>query len=152
MGRSQRQPRVARVFLAYVYVMRCTPSIVLLFIVFYGAPKLVFALFDYDMMMHRAVFAVVTFTLLFGIHFRSVFRAAYTAVPRIRGGGEFRGRHSAMSCSDMALIARRISATLTINLLKEALAHTIGLIDLIKRGSRRTVRRVRALRSAFLPC
>ena len=26
--------------LSYVYVMRCTPSIVLLFIVFYGLPKL----------------------------------------------------------------------------------------------------------------
>jgi len=120
--------------LAYVYVMRCTPSIVLLFIVFYGAPKLVFALFDYDMnAMHRAVFAVVTFTLLFGAYISEVFRAAYTAVPR----GQY---EAAAFCHVMlgqaALIALPNFGNSTINLLKEAsLAYTIGLIDLIGRGN-----------------
>ena len=32
----------------YTYIMRCTPSIVLLFIVFYGLPKLIEATTDYD--------------------------------------------------------------------------------------------------------
>lgn len=129
--------------LAYVYVMRCTPSIVLLFIVFYGAPKLVFALFDYDMnAMHRAVFAVVTFTLLFGAYISEVFRAAYTAVPR----GQYEAAVSAglspwqafchIMLGQAALIALPNFGNSTINLLKEAsLAYTIGLIDLIGRGN-----------------
>ena len=67
----------------YVYVMRCTPSIVLLFIVFYGLPKLLDTMFGYDMnAMHRAIFAIITFTLLFGAYISEVFRAAYSAVPR----------------------------------------------------------------------
>ena len=32
--------------------------------------------------LHRAVFAIITFTLLFGAYISEVFRAAYTAVPR----------------------------------------------------------------------
>ena len=65
--------------LSYVYVMRCTPSIVLLFIVFYGLPKLMEAAFRYDMNdLHRAVFAIITFTLLFGAYISEVFRAGST--------------------------------------------------------------------------
>lgn len=114
--------------LAYVYVMRCTPSIVLLFIVFYGAPKL--------------VFAIVTFTLLFGAYISEVFRAAYTAVPR----GQYEAAVSAglspwqafchVMLGQAALIALPNFGNSTINLLKEAsLAYTIGLIDLIGRGN-----------------
>ena len=129
--------------LAYVYVMRCTPSIVLLFIVFYGAPKLVFALFDYDMnAMHRAVFAVVTFTLLFGAYISEVFRAAYTAVPR----GQYEAAVSAgltpfqafrhVILGQAALVALPNFGNATINLLKEgSLAYTIGLIDMIGKGN-----------------
>ena len=129
--------------LAYVYVMRCTPPIVLLFIVFYGAPKLVFALFDYDMnAMHRAVFAVVTFTLLFGAYISEVFRAAYTAVPR----GQYEAAVSAglsplqaffhVMLGQAALVALPNFGNAAVNLLKEAsLAYTIGLIDLIGKGN-----------------
>ncbi|MBF1695252.1 MAG: amino acid ABC transporter permease [Selenomonas sp.] len=113
--------------LAYVYVMRCTPSIVLLFIVFYGAPKLVFALFDYDMnAMHRAVFAVVTFTLLFG---------AYISAAVSAGLSPWQAFCHVM-LGQAALIALPNFGNSTINLLKEAsLAYTIGLIDLIGRGN-----------------
>ena len=121
--------------LAYVYVMRCTPSIVLLFIVFYGAPKLVFALFDYDMnTMHRAVFAVVTFTLLFGAYISEVFRAAYTAA--VSAGLSPWQAFCHVMLGQAALIALPNFGNSTINLLKEAsLAYTIGLIDLIGRGN-----------------
>jgi amino ABC transporter, permease protein, 3-TM region, his/glu/gln/arg/opine family len=129
--------------LAYVYVMRCTPSIVLLFIVFYGLPKLAFALFDYDMnALHRAVFAVITFTLLFGAYISEVFRAAYTAVPR----GQYEAAVSAgltpfqafrhVMFGQAAIIALPNFGNAAINLLKEgSLAYTIGLIDLIGRGN-----------------
>ena len=128
---------------SYVYVMRCTPSIVLLFIVFYGLPKLAFAVFDYDMNdLHRAVFAIITFTLLFGAYISEVFRAAYKAVPR----GQYEAAVSAgltpfqafvhIMLPQAAIIALPNFGNSTINLLKEgSLAYTIGLVDMIGRGT-----------------
>ena len=67
----------------YTYIMRCTPSIVLLFIVFYGLPKLAEAFTDLNLHeVNRAVYAIITFTLLFGAYISEVFRAAYQAVPK----------------------------------------------------------------------
>ena len=129
--------------LTYVYVMRCTPSIVLLFIVFYGLPKLMEAAFRYDMNdLDRAVFAIITFTLLFGAYISEVFRAAYTAVPR----GQYEAAVSAgltpfqafrhVILGQAALVALPNFGNATINLLKEgSLAYTIGLIDLIGKGN-----------------
>ena len=129
--------------LSYVYVMRCTPSIVLLFIVFYGLPKLMEAAFRYDMNeLHRAVFAIITFTLLFSAYISEVFRAAYTAVPRGQyeaavsaGLTPFQGfRHVILG--QAALVALPNFGNATINLLKEGcLAYTIGLIDMIGKGN-----------------
>ena len=129
--------------LAYVYVMRCTPSIVLLFIVFYGLPKITEAAVRYDMNdLHRAVFAIITFTLLFGAYISEVFRAAYTAVPR----GQYEAAVSAgltpfqsfrhVILGQAALVALPNFGNATINLLKEgSLAYTIGLIDMIGKGN-----------------
>ena len=129
--------------LAYVYVMRCTPSIVLLFIVFYGLPKLLDTMFGYDMnAMHRAVFAIITFTLLFGAYISEVFRAAYSAVPR----GQYEAAVSAgltpfqafrhVMLGQTAIIALPNFGNAAINLLKEgSLAYTIGLIDMIGKGN-----------------
>ena len=129
--------------LSYVYVVRCTPSIVLLFIVFYGLPKLMEAAFRYDMNdLHRAVFAIITFTLLFGAYISEVFRAAYTAIPR----GQYEAAVSAgltpfqafrhVLLGQAALVALPNFGNATINLLKEgSLAYTIGLIDMIGKGN-----------------
>ena len=129
--------------LSYVYVMRCTPSIVLLFIVFYGLPKLMEAAFRYNMNeLHRAVFAIITFTLLFSAYISEVFRAAYTAVPR----GQYEAAVSAgltpfqafrhVILGQAALVALPNFGNATINLLKEgSLAYTIGLIDMIGKGN-----------------
>ncbi|MDD3114942.1 MAG: amino acid ABC transporter permease [Anaerovibrio sp.] len=127
----------------YTYIIRCTPSIVLLFIVFYGLPEAADSIFSYDMNdMHRGVFAVIAFTMLFGAYISEVFRAAYMAVPR--------GQYEAAVCAGLssmqaffhimlpqaALIALPNFGNSVISLLKEgALAYTIGLIDLIGRGN-----------------
>lgn len=67
----------------YTYVIRCTPSIVLLFIVFYGLPKWMEFAFAIDIDdLSRAVFVIITFTLLFGAYVSEVFRSAYLAVPK----------------------------------------------------------------------
>jgi len=127
----------------YVYIMRCTPSIVLLFIVFYGLPELVNAVFDYHIDdMPRAFFAILTFTLLFGAYISEIFRAAYLAVPK----GQFEAAVSIGMSSwsaflhvmlpQAALIALPNFGNSVISLLKEgALAYTIGLIDMLGSGT-----------------
>lgn len=127
----------------YTYIMRCTPSIVLLFIVFYGLPKLIEATTDYDINdINRAVFAIITFTLLFGAYISEVFRAAYEAVPKGQyeagvsiGLTPFQTFYQVLF-PQAALIALPNFGNSVINLLKEgALAYTIGLIDLIGKGN-----------------
>ncbi len=128
---------------AYTYIMRCTPSIVLLFIVFYGLPRLTEALFDYEIDdFDRSFFAIVTFVLLFGAYISEVFRSAYLAVPK----GQLEAAVS-MGLSPLqavfqvvlpqaAVIALPNFGNSVINLLKEgALAYTIGLIDLLGKGN-----------------
>lgn len=127
----------------YTYVMRCTPSIVLLFIVFYGLPQLMAALFSYNInQMNRMVFAILTFVLLFGAYISEVFRSAYLAVPK----GQYEAAVSIgiapvkavflVMLPQAVVIALPNFANSTINLLKEgALAYTIGLIDMIGQGN-----------------
>ena len=128
---------------AYIYIMRCTPSIVLLFIVFYGLPKLVEACTDYDINeLNRAVFAIITFSLLFGAYISEVFRAAYLAIPK----GQYEAAVSTgltpfqavwhVMLPQAAVVALPNFCNSVINLMKEgALAYTIGLIDLIGKGN-----------------
>lgn len=127
----------------YIYIMRCTPSIVLLFIVFYGLPKLVEAFTDYDINdENRAVFAIITFSLLFGAYIAEVFRAAYLAVPKGQyeaavsiGLSPFQAFRTVM-LPQATVIALPNFGNSVINLMKEgALAYTIGLIDLIGKGN-----------------
>lgn len=127
----------------YTYIIRCTPSIVLLFIVFYGLPKLIEALLDYDINdFDRAFFAIITFTLLFGGYVSEVFRAAYLAVNK----GQYEAAVSAglspvqslfhVVLPQAAVIALPSYGNSVINLLKEgALAYTIGLIDFLGKGN-----------------
>ncbi len=125
----------------YTYIIRCTPSIVLLFVIFYGLPKLVESLCDYDIDdLSRAVFVVMTFTLLFGAYVSEVFRSAYLTVDR--GQYEAAVTSGLSPCQAIvrivipqaAVIALPNFGNSVINLLKEsALAYTIGLIDLLGR-------------------
>lgn len=128
---------------AYTYIMRCTPSIVLLFIVFYGLPKFTYEYLDYDINdISRAYFTILTFVLLFGAYISEVFRAAISAVPK----GQYEAavsvglspikamRHVVLP--QAALIALPNFGNALINLMKEgALAYTIGLVDLLGKGN-----------------
>lgn len=120
----------------YIYIMRCTPSIVMLFIVFYGLPALVEAVFEENIHdMDRAVFAIIAFTLLFSAYVSEIFRAAYKAVPHgqyeaaISIGISPWGAFWHIMLPQAAVLALPNFGNSVINLLKEgALAYTIGLI------------------------
>ena len=127
----------------YIYIMRCTPSIVMLFIVFYGLPALVEAVLAENIHdMDRAVFAIIAFTLLFSAYVSEIFRAAYKAVPQgqyeaaISIGISRWGAFWHIMLPQTAVLALPNFGNSVINLLKEgALAYTIGLIDMIGKGN-----------------
>ncbi|WP_301959826.1 amino acid ABC transporter permease [uncultured Dialister sp.] len=125
----------------YTYIIRCTPSIVLLFIVFYGLPKFMDAEFGIDMdNLSRAIFVIITFTLLFGAYVSEVFRSAYETVDRgqyeaaVTIGLSPEQAFFRVMLPQAAVIALPNFGNSVINLMKEsALAYTIGLIDLLGR-------------------
>lgn len=126
----------------YTYVMRCTPSVVLLFIVFYGLPKFFLEVFAYDINdLSRGVFVVITFTLLYAASSSEVMRAAYNAVDR----GQYEAAVSVglspwralqrVVLPQAAVVALPNFGNSVLNLLKEgSLAYTIGLVDLLGAG------------------
>lgn len=127
----------------YTCVIRCTPSIILLFIVFYGLPKFFLDVFNYDINeFHKMFFVITTFTLLFAASISEVMRSAYLAIDK----GQYEAAVS-IGLSPFQAFYRIILPQGTIialpnfgnsfiTLLKEgALAYTIGLIDVLGSGN-----------------
>lgn len=139
LGGSPWQKALAE---GYTYAMRCTPSIVLLFIVFYGLPKFFLEAFDVDINdLSRAVFVIITFALLSGALLSEVFRAAYLAVDK----GQYEAAVSVgmppfrvlerVVLPQAAVVALPNFSNTVLNLVREgSLAYTIGLIDLLGAG------------------
>ncbi|MBP5736688.1 MAG: ABC transporter permease subunit, partial [Acidaminococcaceae bacterium] len=123
----------------YTYILRCTPSIILLFLIFYGLPKLVLEALGYDINgLSRAVFVIISFTLLYAASSSEVMRAAYLSVDH----GQYEAAVSIGLSSFTALrrivlpqaavVALPNFGNSVLNLMKEgSLAYTIGLIDLL---------------------
>ena len=139
MGRSRTGRALAG---AYITVMRCTPSVVLLFIVYYGLPLLVKVLTGIDINgMHRAVFVIVTLSLLFAANMGELMRGAWLSV----GSAQ---REAALSTGltetqaflritapQAAVAALPNFCNALTSLMKEgALAFTIGLVDMMGQG------------------
>lgn len=126
----------------YTTIMRCTPSIVLLFLVYYGVPALAE---NVGMNLHAidtAIFVVVTFTLQFAAIMSEVIRSSYLAVNK----GQFEAAVSVGLTPFQAyrriifpqalVIALPNFGNGMISLLQEgALAYTIGLIDIVGKAN-----------------
>lgn len=127
---------------AYVTILRSVPSIVLLFIIYYGLPMLMQNKFSIDMSaVSTLVYVIVTFSLLLGSSMSEIIRTAYLSVPK--------GQYEAavmMGLTPVTAIRRIIFpqgfivalpnlGNIFIFMLKEgALAYTIGLHDVLGRG------------------
>lgn len=137
-----RRGRVGRVFAnIYIYVIRCVPSIVLLFLVYYGLPELLLA-FGIDInSAGKGFFVITTFSLLFGASMAEVFRSAYEAVDRGQreaavsvGLTEFQAFYRIVLPQCVRVAIPNFTNAL-VNLMKEgSLAYTIGLIDIMGKG------------------
>jgi len=127
---------------AYITVMRCTPSIVLLFIVYYALPQLVTALFGIDINgMHKAVFVIISLSLLFAANMGELMRGAYLSV-----GREQRDAALSAGLSESQVFFRitgpqaaaaalpNFCNALTALMKEGALAFTIGLVDMMGQG------------------
>lgn len=140
MGRNRALRAVSS---GYTLAMRCTPSIVLLFILYYALPELVLALFGLDINgISRSFFVILALTLLFAANMGELMRSAYEAVDK----GQ---REAALSTGlseaqaffritgpQAAVVALPNFGNALIALMKEgALAYTIGMIDMMGQGT-----------------
>jgi L-cystine transport system permease protein len=132
--------RIGR-FLAngYTTVLRCTPSIVLLFVVYYGLPELFLEIFHVDINdIQKGIFVVLTFSLLFAATMSEVMRSAYESIDRGQreaavsiGLTPFQAFHRII-LPQCFYVALPNFGNAVIALLKEgALGFTIGFIDIM---------------------
>ena len=134
IGKSKFARKIAN---GYTTIIRCTPSIVLLFLVYYGIP----AIGNLSVNLNNidtAVFVVVTFTLQFAAAMSEVMRSAYQSIDK----GQFEAAVSVGLSNSQAyrrivfpqalVVALPNFGNSLIALLQEgALAYTIGLIDVV---------------------
>ena len=67
----------------YINIIRCTPSIVLLFIVYYGIPKIALAAFDVNLnFSSKIIYVIISLSLIYGASLAEVIRSAYLALGR----------------------------------------------------------------------
>jgi len=127
----------------YIHILRCTPSIVLLFIVFYGIPKFVQVLFGVNInFWPKILFVVLALAFLYSAQLAEIIRSALQAV----GPGQYEAALS-VGLSPFAAMVRIVIpqafvvalpnlGNSLIALLKEgSLAYTIGLIDVMGKGN-----------------
>lgn len=127
----------------YVFILRCTPPIVLLFMVFYGLPEFFSWWLGLDLdHWSRTIFVVVTMVLLFAASISEVFKAAYLAVPKGQTEAALSiGLTDVQSFYRIVMpqafkIALPNMTTAILNLMKDtALAYTIGLVDVMGAGN-----------------
>jgi len=122
---------------------RCTPSIVMLFIVFYGLPTLVWAVFKVDINgWSKAVFVILALGLLFSATAAEIMRSSYLAIPK----GQTEAALTSGLTEKQAFIRIVLPQAFVVSipnlgnsliiLLKEgSLAYTIGLIDVMGKGN-----------------
>lgn len=127
----------------YVFVLRCTPPIVLLFMVFYGLPEFLEWWLGLDVNgWSRTVFVITAMTLLYAATTSEVFKSAYLAVPNGQmeaglsiGLTEFQTFQRILLPQAFRFALPNISNAI-LNLLKDtALAYTIGLADIMGAGN-----------------
>lgn len=127
----------------YTYVIRSTPSIILLFIVYYGLPELLNAITGIDFNnFSRLFFVVITFTLFFSASMSEVMRSAYNAIDVGQheaavsiGLTDFQAFYRIVLPQSMVVALPNLSNSLILLMKEGALAFTIGLIDVMGKGN-----------------
>lgn len=130
--------------LAYGYttVMRCTPSIVLLFLVYYGLPRLMTILIGITPnTRYRMKYIVITLTLFAASSLSEVFRSAYESIEKTQseaadsiGMTKFQGFRYILLPQMLLRSLPNLCNTILMLLKEGSLAYTIGVLDLLGKG------------------
>lgn len=129
--------------IAYVNVIRCIPSVVLLFLIFYGLPMVLRHFFHMEInSSNRIVYVIVTFTLFESANCCETFRSALNAVDRGQyeaalavGMNGFQAMKRIVIPQAMKVAVPNIGNSVMFLIKEGALAYTIGLQDIFGRGS-----------------
>ena len=138
-----RRKRISKALAdSYTYIVRCIPSIVMLFLVYYGLPELILAATGYNCNGFPKIFFVLfTFIILFAANMSEVMRSAYEAIDSGQmeaalstGLSGFQSFRRIVLPQSIAVALPNFSNAL-ITLMKEgALAYTIGMVDIMGKG------------------
>lgn len=127
----------------YVNLMRCVPPIVLLFVVYYGAPGLVKNLTGIDINSWNSVYyAIFALSLLHGAGMAEMMRAAYQTIDKGQreaavsiGLSPFQAFYRIV-LPQAVVVAIPILGNAVVSMLKDgALAYSIGVVDITGRAS-----------------
>jgi len=139
LGKNKIGQKIAN---GYTTILRCTPSIVLLFLVYYGVPALAGS-FGIDLnSLDTSVFVIITFSLQFGAYMSEVIRSAYESIDK----GQYEAAVSVGLSPVQAywriifpqafVVALPNFGNSLLELMKEgSLAYTIGLIDVMGKAN-----------------
>ncbi len=143
---SQKQSKkrwVRAIADGYINIIRCTPSIVLLFIVYYGIPKIALAVFDLNLnFSSKIIYVIISLSLIYGASLAEVIRSAYLALGKSQyeaalsiGLTPWQAIRRVMISQGIVIALPNLGNSL-ISLFKEgSLAFTIGLIDMMGAGN-----------------
>lgn len=139
LGKGRIAKKVAE---GYTTALRCTPSIVLLFLTYYGIPAISRA-FGVDLdNVDKAVFIVITFSLQFAAAMCEVIRTSYEAIDKGQYEAAVSVGLSNIQAYRIIILPQAFVVALPnignslLALIKEgALAYTIGLIDVMGKAN-----------------
>lgn len=141
---KKSQNRFVRIIAdGYINIIRCTPSIVLLFIVYYGIPKIALGLFDIDLnFSSKIIYVIISLSLIYSATLSEIIRSAYLALGKAQyeaaisiGLTPFQAVCRIMLPQGLVIALPNLGNSL-ISLFKEgSLAFTIGLIDMMGAGN-----------------
>ncbi len=123
--------------------LRCTPSIVMLFVVFYGLPVLFWGLLKIDINgWSKAFFVISALGILFSASSAEIMRSSYLSVAKGQKEAALTSGLTEMQAFMRIVLPQAFVVSLPnlgnsfIAILKEgSLAYTIGLIDLMGKGN-----------------
>lgn len=126
----------------YVTIMRCVPSVVLLFLIYYGLPMVLENSFGIVMKdVSTIVYVIVTFSMFLGASTSEIMRSAYLSVDKGQYEAAVMAGLSGWDAFRRIILPQAFHAALPnagniiIYMIKEgALAYTIGLQDVLGRG------------------
>ena len=123
----------------YVQIIQGTPFIVLLFIMYFGLPKILRLAFGIDITnVNKAIYMVITLSMFGSARMSEAMRSAYLAIPR----GQMEACHSCGLSTLQGFIHVMLPQALLValpnlgnlivsNLLETSVGFSIGIIDLV---------------------